>query len=222
MASGGAGTAEVVLLSGPLVRHTPVAGAGHLLAAGGRLRGGAGAVQVRRVYGIAFEIAFSPAQDTDTLFTSFCSYKCCCCSVMTDPQELWVGPQSQAAQEKAAYEVYPSDGLGHGRDAVKCIPAAPCSPPGGRRPAHPPPPTHPLQAAFGPFYRINQLILVTTPAANATFTAASGLPAIVTGTLQGGKCAVCRCLPLKDERLRLQPIPRMLVLCRCQHPPALW
>ena len=134
MASGGAGTAEVVLLSGPLVRHTPVAGAGHLLAAGGRLRGGAGAVQVRRVYGIAFEIAFSPAQDTDTLFTSFCSYKCCCCSVMTDPQELWVGPQSQAAQEKAAYEVYPSDGLGHGRDAVKCIPAAPCSP----TPTHPP------------------------------------------------------------------------------------
>lgn len=26
-------------------------------------------------------------------------------SVMTDPQELWVGPGSQAAQEKAAYEV---------------------------------------------------------------------------------------------------------------------
>lgn len=24
--------------------------------------------------------------------------------VMTDPQELWVGPRSQAAQEKAAYE----------------------------------------------------------------------------------------------------------------------
>ncbi|KAL4426962.1 hypothetical protein ABPG77_009523, partial [Micractinium sp. CCAP 211/92] len=60
-------------------------------------------------------------------------------SVMTDPAELWVGPGSQAAQEKAAYE-----------------------------------------AAFGPFYRITQLILTTTPAANSTTTTPSGLPAIVT------------------------------------------
>lgn len=28
--------------------------------------------------------------------------------VETDPQRLWVGPTSQAAQEKAAYEVEPS------------------------------------------------------------------------------------------------------------------
>ncbi|KAL4457923.1 hypothetical protein ABPG75_012788 [Micractinium tetrahymenae] len=60
-------------------------------------------------------------------------------SVMTDPQELWVGPGSQAAQEKAAYE-----------------------------------------ASFGPFYRITQLILTTTPAANSSVTTPSGLPAIVT------------------------------------------
>ncbi|KAI3436838.1 hypothetical protein D9Q98_006248 [Chlorella vulgaris] len=59
--------------------------------------------------------------------------------VMTDPQELWVGPGSQAAQEKAAFEV-----------------------------------------SFGPFYRITQLILTTTPAANSSFTSPSGLPAIVT------------------------------------------
>ncbi|EFN58463.1 hypothetical protein CHLNCDRAFT_6284, partial [Chlorella variabilis] len=59
--------------------------------------------------------------------------------VMTDPQELWVGPGSQAAQEKAAYE-----------------------------------------AAFGPFYRITQLILSTTPAANSSTATPSGLPAIVT------------------------------------------
>ncbi|PRW56197.1 Niemann-Pick C1 [Chlorella sorokiniana] len=60
-------------------------------------------------------------------------------TVMTDPQELWVGPGSQAAREKADYE-----------------------------------------AAFGPFYRITQLILTTTPAANSSQTTPSGLPAIVT------------------------------------------
>lgn len=38
-----------------------------------------------------------------------------------------------------------------------------------------------LQAAFGPFYRITQLILTTTPAANSSQTTPSGLPAIVTG-----------------------------------------
>ena len=42
--------------------------------------------------------------------------------VETDPQRLWVGPASRAAQEKAAYE-----------------------------------------ASFGPFYRITQIILSTTP-----------------------------------------------------------
>lgn len=36
------------------------------------------------------------------------------------------------------------------------------------------------QAAFGPFYRITQLILTTTPAANSSGATPSGLPAIVT------------------------------------------
>lgn len=31
-------------------------------------------------------------------------------SVMTDPQELWVGPGSQAAREKAQYEVGGGEG----------------------------------------------------------------------------------------------------------------
>ncbi|PNH04088.1 Oxygen-evolving enhancer protein 2, chloroplastic [Tetrabaena socialis] len=52
----------------------------------------------------------------------------CCCGlfwfrVETDPQRLWVGPASQAAREKAAYE-----------------------------------------ASFGPFYRVEQMILATTAA----------------------------------------------------------
>lgn len=59
--------------------------------------------------------------------------------LVTDPAQLWVGPGSQAAQEKAAYE-----------------------------------------QAFGPFYRVSQLILVTTPAANSSHTTPSGLPGIVT------------------------------------------
>lgn len=42
-----------------------------------------------------------------------------------------------------------------------------------------------VQAAFGPFYRITQLILTTTPAANSTQTTPSGLPAIVTGAGEG-------------------------------------
>ena len=36
------------------------------------------------------------------------------------------------------------------------------------------------QAAFGGFYRIEQLILTTTPHARSAYTAQSGLPAIVT------------------------------------------
>eukprot|EP00887_Chlorella_sp_A99_P002624 scaffold6.g2624.t1 len=58
--------------------------------------------------------------------------------VMTSPEELWVGPGSQAAQEKAAYE-----------------------------------------AAFGPFYRITQLVVTTTPRAAADYVTPSGLPAVV-------------------------------------------
>ncbi len=42
------------------------------------------------------------------------------------------------------------------------------------------------QAAFGPFYRITQLILTTTPATNSSQTTPSGLPAIVTGVEGGG------------------------------------
>lgn len=45
-----------------------------------------------------------------------------------------------------------------------------------------------LQASFGPFYRITQLILTTTPAANSTATTPSGLPAIVTGGVVGLWC----------------------------------
>lgn len=37
-----------------------------------------------------------------------------------------------------------------------------------------------LQASFGPFYRIEQLILSTTPAAQAQYMTPSGLPAILT------------------------------------------
>lgn len=60
--------------------------------------------------------------------------------VETDPQHLWVGPESQAAQEKAAFE-----------------------------------------ASFGPFYRVEQLILSTTPDSNSTYNSSdSGLPSIVT------------------------------------------
>lgn len=36
------------------------------------------------------------------------------------------------------------------------------------------------QASFGPFYRIEQLILSTTPAAQAPYQSPSGLPAILT------------------------------------------
>ena len=36
------------------------------------------------------------------------------------------------------------------------------------------------QASFGPFYRIEQLILSTTPAAQAPYQTPSGLPAILT------------------------------------------
>lgn len=99
--------------------------------------------------------------------------------VMTDPQELWVGPGSQAATEKRAYEVRQRGGeICMGPRAWLC-----------RAPAHG---LHtqgslmvqrhasPAQASFGPFYRITQLILTTTPAANSTFVAPSGLPAIVT------------------------------------------
>ena len=37
-----------------------------------------------------------------------------------------------------------------------------------------------LQATFGPFYRIEQLILSTTPAAQAPYQSPSGMPAILT------------------------------------------
>ena len=37
-----------------------------------------------------------------------------------------------------------------------------------------------MQATFGPFYRIEQLILSTTPAAQAPYQSPSGLPAILT------------------------------------------
>ncbi|KAF8057679.1 NPC1 [Scenedesmus sp. PABB004] len=57
----------------------------------------------------------------------------------TSPQALWVGPGSEAARHRAAYE-----------------------------------------ASFGPFYRVAQLILATTPAAASNFTSQSGLPGIVT------------------------------------------
>ncbi|GFR48083.1 hypothetical protein Agub_g9922, partial [Astrephomene gubernaculifera] len=52
--------------------------------------------------------------------------------VETDPQRLWVGPGSQAAREKAAYE-----------------------------------------ASFGPFYRIEQMILATQPPTTTTTTSAT-------------------------------------------------
>ncbi len=42
--------------------------------------------------------------------------------IETDPQRLWVGPSSEAARDRAAYE-----------------------------------------ASFGPFYRITQIIVTTTP-----------------------------------------------------------
>lgn len=117
---------------------------------------------------------------------------------MTDPQDLWVGPGSQAAQEKAAYEVRRQGCkasqlpatlccrfCGHGRKLTL-----------GHAPVNPN-----LQAAFGPFYRITQLILTTTPAANSSMTTPSGLPAIVTGkqscwqhsTLQGPQRLQHRC-----------------------------
>jgi Niemann-Pick C1 protein len=57
----------------------------------------------------------------------------------TEPQKLWVGPTSRAAQDKAAYE-----------------------------------------ASFGPFYRVAQLIVSTTPASVSKYQAPSGLPAVVT------------------------------------------
>eukprot|EP00775_Hariotina_reticulata_P001814 gene1814-2147_t len=56
----------------------------------------------------------------------------------TNPQQLWVGPGSRAAQDKAAYE-----------------------------------------ASFGPFYRVAQLILSTTPQHKGDFISTTGLPAIV-------------------------------------------
>ena len=37
-----------------------------------------------------------------------------------------------------------------------------------------------MQAAFGPFYRIEQLILSTTPAAQSPYQTLSGLPSILT------------------------------------------
>lgn len=59
--------------------------------------------------------------------------------VVTDPVRLWVGPGSQAAEEKASYE-----------------------------------------SAFGPYYRISQIIVSTTEASNSSTIAPSGLPAITT------------------------------------------
>eukprot|EP00883_Tetradesmus_obliquus_P007421 jgi/Sobl393_1/18043/SZX70998.1 len=57
----------------------------------------------------------------------------------TNPQQLWVGPGSRAAQDKAAYE-----------------------------------------ASFGPFYRVAQLILSTTPDSNSSYISSGGMPGIVT------------------------------------------
>lgn len=44
-----------------------------------------------------------------------------------------------------------------------------------------------LQRSFGAFYRITQLILTTTPAANSSAITPSGLPAIVTGGQRGSR-----------------------------------
>ena len=56
----------------------------------------------------------------------------------TNPQQLWVGPGSRAAQDKARYE-----------------------------------------ASFGPFYRVSQLIVSTTPETPSAYVSTTGLPAIV-------------------------------------------
>ena len=37
-----------------------------------------------------------------------------------------------------------------------------------------------FEASFGPFYRVSQLILSTTPSSLSNFTSAGGLPSIVT------------------------------------------
>lgn len=139
---------------------------------------------------------------------------------MTDPAELWVGPGSQAAQEKAAYEVrtpgpalprcsFCSDCACSGVGSRQCVsssdvyarqhtqrlpvlptcllPGCPCA--ATRLELRAATCRFAPQAAFGPFYRITQLILTTTPAANSSTLTPSGLPAIVTGAcLRGGPC----------------------------------
>lgn len=82
----------------------------------------------------------------------------------TNTQNLWVGPGSRAARDKAAFE-----------------------------------------ASFGPFYRVSQIIIHTTPSSVSNFTnPTSGLPSIVTDTnirmlfdmqylvdsLKGGLCGI--------------------------------
>lgn len=131
-----------------------------------------------------------------------------------------MGPGSQAAREKADYEVRRGIGhelghemrheMGHGRGGQGgreqrqswhfCIEhgappscrwaAAWDTPVGTVTLTLTPFAAAPAQAAFGPFYRITQLILTTTPAANSSQTTPSGLPAIVTG---GGKLTPLMC-----------------------------
>jgi hypothetical protein len=106
------------------------------------------------------------------------------CRVMTDPQDLWVGPGSQAAQEKAAFEVRCPSGLARPAGFLRysTLSGQPFLTMSNL-------PLTCLQASFGPFYRITQLILTTTPAANSSFTSPSGLPSIVTGAPES--CPLC-------------------------------
>ena len=67
-----------------------------------------------------------------------------------------------------------------------------------------------LQAAFGPFYRITQLILTTTPAANSSITTPSGLPSIVTGgwhDAMGGGPQQPELSPSTAQHLHHHPLP---------------
>lgn len=73
------------------------------------------------------------------LLIAFCLLGLVRFKLETNPQQLWVGPGSRAAQDKANYE-----------------------------------------ASFGPFYRVSQLILSTTPQSNGSYISTTGLPAIVT------------------------------------------
>lgn len=72
------------------------------------------------------------------LLIAFCLLGLIRFKLETNPERLWVGPASRAAQDKAKYE-----------------------------------------ASFGPFYRVSQLILSTTPETQSKYTSTTGLPAIV-------------------------------------------